>query len=374
MTSNDSAGAVAKKFDFFQAFWKGEGAFPILFTQPHLAKGALYCRHDLVEQHRSIEKHLEERLQEVEPHLRLIDDGIPTVRADMGTTLLPSGLGLEIKIQADLHPWLTQHFSPEELLTRKSPVRVKDFLHNEVAFAEAFYRLFFERKRQGLIPETVYPYVPETEGIFDLSHLLIGTELFLLLEDRPELAHRIQRKSLELYRVSTRFFKELLGEQPKSMVHGHGMPIGVWFPDTGARISEDSCTLLSGAMIRELCLPYIQQSARPFGRLFLHYCGYHLEFLRLACELEEISTLNLGNPEMYDLEEVMAICGSTDTVLFGHIPRQGHEEAENYLHRLAGLCRKSRARLILVSDYQPESREEKAALVECWHKLTAVGP
>jgi hypothetical protein len=372
MTKNDSAKAVAKKFEFFHAFWKGEGAFPILFTQPHHAKGKAYCRYNLIEQHGSIEKHLEERLLEVEPHLALIDDGIPTIRADMGTTLLPSGLGLEIKLQADLHPWLTQHFSPEELLSQKGPFQVEDFSQNEVAFAVAFYRLFFERKRQGMIPETVYPYVPETEGIFDLSHLLIGTELFLLLEDQPELAHRIQRRSLELYLVATRFFKKLLGEQPKSMIHGHGMPIGVWFPDTGGRISEDSCTLVSAAMIREFCLPYIQEGARFFGRLFLHYCGYHPEFLRMACELEEISTLNLGNPEMYDLENVMAICGTTDTVLFGHIPRQGHEGAENYLHRLAGLCRKFQARLILVSDYQPENREEKAALVECWHKLTAV--
>lgn len=372
MTRIDSANAAARKFEFYQSFWEGEGAFPILFTQPHLAKGKAYCRHNLIEQHRSIEKHLEERLLEVEPHLALIDDGIPTVRADMGTTLLPSGLGLEIKLHTDLHPWLTQHFSPEELLSRKAPMRAEDFLQNEAAFAAAFYHLFLERRSQGMIPGTVYPYVPETEGVFDISHLLIGTELFFLLEDQPELAHRIQRRSLELYLVATRFFKKLLGERPTSMVHGHGMPIGVWFPDTGGRISEDSCTLLSAAMIREFCLPYIQEGAHFFGRLFLHYCGSHLEFLRMACELEEISTLNLGNPEMYDLEEVMAICGSTDTVLFGHIPRQGHEDAENYLHRLAGLCHKFQARLILVADYQPESQEEKAALVECWHKLTAV--
>ena len=80
----------------------------------------------------------------------------------------------------------------------------------------------------------------------------------------------------------------------------------------------------------------------------------------------------IGKNIRFDLEEVMAICGSTDTVLFGHIPRQGHEDAEKYLHRLAGLCGKFKARLILVSDYQPMSQEEKAALVECWHTLTAV--
>ena len=66
--------AVGKKFEFYEEFWKGEGPFPILFTEPHLAKGRPYLRHDLVDQHRDPEKHLEERLLEIEPHLGLIDE------------------------------------------------------------------------------------------------------------------------------------------------------------------------------------------------------------------------------------------------------------------------------------------------------------
>jgi hypothetical protein len=75
----DSRNALQKKLRFYEQFWCGEGPYPILFAQPHLAKGKAYLRHDLVEQHRSVEKHLEERLLEVQPHLDLIDDGIPTV-------------------------------------------------------------------------------------------------------------------------------------------------------------------------------------------------------------------------------------------------------------------------------------------------------
>ena len=152
-----------------------------------------------------------------------------------------------------------------------------------------------------------------------------------------------------------------------------GMPAGVWFPDTGARISEDSCTLLSATMLREFCLPYIRRAAGPFGRLFLHYCGRHVDFLRLACEMPEISAVNLGNPEMYDLEEVLGLCGGTDTVYFGHLPRQGGEDPEAYLRRLATLCRRQGARLILVCDYEPRGGEEKRELVRAWHTLTEGG-
>ena len=362
--------AICEKFRFFEEFWKGGGPCPILFTEPHLAKGKPYLRHDLVEQHRDAEKQLEERLLEIEPHLELIDDGIPTVRSDLGTTLLPSALGLPVELQPELHPWLAEHLSPEQYVKLEIPSDAQDLLQNEMDFSREFYRLFQRRQAEGRIPEGVYPYVPDTQGVFDLSHLIIGTDLLYLLNDREEQVQQIQEQSLRLFLAATRLFKELLGEKSSSMVHGHGMPIGVWFPDTGARISEDSATLISADMIRTFCLPFIRRAAEPFGRLFMHYCGRHLEFLKMVCQMEEISTLNLGNPEMYDLDEVFDLCGQSGTVYFGHLSLLEGEDGESYLERLADLCGRRKTRLILVSGYHPEGREEKTALVKRWHRLT----
>jgi hypothetical protein len=372
MVSRVKAGgdAARLKFRFFEQFWKGEGPCAILFSEPHLAKGKPYIRHDLVAQHRDAEKQLEERLLEIEPHLELIDDGIPTIRSDLGTTLLPSALGLQIELQPELHPWLAEHLSPEQYEGLEIPRDPQDLLKNEMRFSQEFYQLFGSRRKGGRIPAEVYPYVPDTQGIFDLSHLIIGTDLLYLLGDRVEQVRAIQEQSLRLFLAATRLFKDLLEEQRTSMVHGHGMPIGVWFPDTGARISEDSATLISAEMIRTFCLPFIRRAAEPFGRLFMHYCGHHPDFLKMVCEMQEISTLNLGNPEMYDLEEVFSLCGQSDTVYFGHLPLLEGEGGESYLERLADLCGRRKTRLILVSDYHPAGREEKAALVKRWHRLT----
>jgi hypothetical protein len=361
---------VRQKFRFFEEFWRGEGPCPILFTEPHLARGRPYLRHDLVEQHRDAEKQLEERLLEIEPHLELIDDGIPTIRSDLGTTLLPSALGLAVELQPELHPWLAEHLSPEQYETLEIPRNPQDLFKNEMRFSVEFYRLFKRRQEEGRIPAGVYPYVPDTQGIFDLSHLIIGTDLLYLLGDREEQVLAIQEQSLRLFLAATRLFKQVLGEKSSSMVHGHGMPIGVWFPDTGARISEDSATLISADMIRTYCLPFIRRAAKPFGQLFMHYCGHHPEFLRMVCDMEEISTLNLGNPEKYALEEVFPLCGSTGTVYFGHLGLLEGEDGESYLERLADLSGRSKTRLILVSDYHPGGSGEKGALVKRWHRLT----
>ena len=356
------------KYRFFEAFWRGEGPCPLLFARPHLAREKAWRRFDLVVQHGDAEKLLEESLLAVEPYLNRLDDGLPAVRPDLGTTLLPSGLGMEIVVQPDQQPWLRGHLSPEAYLAGPDPAQ-EGALRGEVPLAEAFYRLFRERQARGKVHPAVRAYAPDTQGVFDLSHLVIGSGLFLLLADDPPAAHRVQARSLALFLAATRRFKGLLGEAPGSMVHGHGMAEGVWFPGTGARISEDSCTLIGQAMIEEFCLPYIREAVRPFGRGFLHFCGRHMDFLRQVCAMEEISTLNLGNPEMVDPEELFALLGRTGTAYLGHLPRLPDEGAEAYLERLAELRGRNGVRLILVADCRPRDRQEEAALVRRWHRL-----
>lgn len=326
------------------------------------AKDRNFITYDLVEQHHDVEKLLEDAMLAVKPHLDMIDDGIPTIRADLGTTLLPSGLGLEIAVQPDQHPWLTRHLTLEEIRSLPVSLTADTIQQGEIPLAVQFYRCVLQHQRQGDLSTDVVPYVPDTQGVFDLSHLL--------LQDDPEMIHHLQRTSLDLFLTATRFFKQLLGETNTSMVHGHGMQAGVWFLDTGARISEDSCTLISGRMIKELCLPYIKQAIAPFGRGFMHYCGKHMGFLKIVCEMEEISTLNLGNPEMYDPEELFALLGKTQTVYFGHFDRLKGEDAETYLDRLAGYCGKYGVRLILIADYTPDNQDEKRHLVNRWHHLS----
>ena len=361
---------ILQKFRFYEDFWKGDGPFPILFAKPHLAKDRNYLKYDLVEQHQDVHKLLAESLLAVEPHLDLIDDGIPTVRSDLGTTLLPSGLGLDIVVQPEQHPWLQGHLTPDQIRQLPDPLDIHHIKHNEILLAEQFYHLLLQGQQAHTISSDIFPYVPDTQGIFDLSHLLVGNDLFLLLQDDPDLVDHLQKKSLELFLAGTWFFKHLLGETASSMVHGHGMHSGVWFPDTGARMSEDSCTLISGRMIKKFCLPYIKKGIAPFGRGFMHYCGKHSAFLQMVCEMEEISTLNLGNPELYDLDELFSLAGRTHTVYFGHFDVFEGEDGFSYLERLADYCGRHGAKLILVSGYQLGDQEEKQQLVERWHVLT----
>jgi hypothetical protein len=375
---------LRSKAAFFEAFWNGEGSCPILFAKPHLALGRNYLVHDLVQQHADVEKLLAEALAQVRAATDRSDDGIPVARADLGTTLFPSGLGLRMSLSKNAHPWLAEHLDLARYVGLDAPL---DGLagRGEFPLAAAFYRRLREERQAGRLPAPVMPYVPDNQGVFDLTHLVVGSDVFYAVADDPSTLLAAQERSLELFLAGSRWFKDLIGEEAGSMVHGHGMPSGVWFPDTGIRVSEDSCTLISVADIRRYCLPFIERAIRPFGRGFLHFCGRHEDFLRMAVEHPLVSTVNLGNPELYDLEEVFSWCGRTGTVFFGHVARAGGEDDEAWLERLAGMCGRTGCRLILVAADATDAATDRAAdagvgtpaavpscerFVQRWHELT----
>lgn len=209
------------------------------------------------------------------------------------------------------------------------------------------------------------------EGADDLAHLLLGSEIFALMMDDEDSTERVLDFCTEVFIEATRMFKELIGESGTSMFHGHGMTRGVWFPHCGARISEDSATLLSAEMVERLCVPRIARALSVFGKGFLHYCGHRPDILEMFCRMPEVAVLNLGNPELYDLEALFRICGTYDTVLFQHFERNHGETFDVYLERIAGLATRHGTRCILIAPDCPENTSEQKRVVERWHELTS---
>ena len=364
MTRAESTSELARKKRFFEAFFAGEGPFPLIFARPHLAGEGNYRKHNLIEQHADVEKLFEDNQLGVARTRSRTDDGIPTIRADLGVTLIPSAFGLPLFIGENSHPSLREHLDRDRLRTVMESWSADRVVAGEIPLAFRFYELLRESG------EDAVPYVPDTQGVFDLAHLLLGNDVFLLPFDDPEFTERVLDFCLDVFVHVTRRFKRLLGEADSSMVHGHGMTRGVWFPHCGARISEDSTTLLSMEMVESLCVPRIRTAIEPFGRGFMHYCGHRPDIFELYCRMPEIAVINLGNPELYDLDDVFGICGRTGTVLFQHFVMAHGESHNDYLERLGSLARRHGARLILIAPDCPDDPDEQRRIVGRWHQLT----
>ena len=354
-----------EKAAFFESFFKKKGPNPLIFEKPHLARDQNYRMHNLVAQHRDLDKLIEDNMLSVAETMHGRDDGIPTIRPDLGTTLIPSAFGLELFIGENTHPCLKEHFPVGRLLEIIESWDPSQLSSGEILSARAFY--------QKVVPglEGVEPYLPDTQGIFDLAHLLLGDEIFTLIIDDRRSADRILDFCAKVFTDATRMFKGLLGEPTSSMYHGHGMTRGVWFPHCGARISEDSLTLLSAEMVEHFCVPRIAAALSRFGRGFLHFCGHRPDILEIFCRMPEVAVINLGNPELYDLDELFGLCGEYETVLFQHFEREGDETHDDYLGRIAGYASKHRTRCILIAPDCPGDALEQKRIVERWHEISS---
>jgi hypothetical protein len=353
--------SVLAKQALHEAFWRGEGPSLILIPP---AQQELYDLTNYPARFRNPRAMWESEMRRAELVADWPTDGIPTVRPNLGVTFIPAMAGQSYHVPSDAMPW------PGDPLSREAirAIRSVDVSQSEtMRLAAEFYAIHAASGRGD-----VAAYQPDTQGVFDIAHLLCGDDIFLEIAD-PEQSVWIEELlalSLDLYVKATRHVKSVLGEPATSMIHGHGTSQGVCFPTAGTRMAEDTATLLSPAMIERLIMPTIEKAVAPFGGAFAHYCGKHTNLFEQLCRSETVCALDLGNPEAYDTRWLMERCAESGTVLHSRLAAEPGEDWQSYTRRLAALVRETGARVILRPLVFPPSRGECAAMQSLWHELT----
>ena len=353
--------SVQERVEAHERFWNGEG--PGLVLIPALQRG-MYDFDNYRARFRDPQVMWECEAALARAAVDWPTDGIPTIRPNLGVIFVPSMAGLGYRLFDDKMPW------PGEPLDREAirAARRLDVAESKLMkLAEAFYAIHRERGDGSVVA-----YHADTQGVFDIAHLLYGDQIFYDLADENEAAwvDELLDISLDLYVGASAHIKQLLGGDAASMIHGHGAAQGVYFPHAGVRMAEDTATLLSPAMIERVVLPAIERAAEPFGGVFVHYCGRHDAFFEQLCELKCVRAIDLGNPEMYDTRRLMEQCAETGTVLWSHVAAEVGETWEVYVRRVAAVVGETGARCILRPALFPESRDECAAMRDLWHELT----
>lgn len=343
-----------------QEFWRGKG--PCLLLIPTAAME----QYDLAgyrERFENAELMWQAEMRRARPVVDWPTDGIPTVRPNLGVVFVPVIAGTGYRIPEGSMPW------PGEPLTRDAirAVRQRDITTTRLMqLAREFYAIHKARS-----DSEIAAYHPDTQGVFDIAHLLAGEDIFLQLSDEPEWVRELMEICLDLYVRASRELKTTMGQGSGEMIHGHGTPQGVYFPHAGVRISEDTPTLLSPKMLAEVVLPFIERAAGPFGGAFVHYCGRHNPFFEQLCACPQVRAIDLGNSEMYDLRWLLEKCAADNKVLYSRVAAKPGESWETYLRRIAEVINGTGARVILRPMVFPETRAECQAMLDLWHELTA---
>jgi hypothetical protein len=349
-----------EKIQLHARFWDGEGPSLILIPASRMPQYDTKRYADLFEHPRMM---WQSEMCRARPVVDWPTDGIPTVRPNLGVVFVPGIAGQAYTVWNDGMPW------PGKPLSRDTIRGLRGVAVSETKMMRLALEFYAVHQASG--DRDIAAYHPDTQGIFSLAHLLNGNSTLLEVLDDPPWIHELLGIILEMNCRVVRVLKSCLGEQNDSMVHGHGTPQGVYFPNAGVRISEDAATLVSPKVLDNFVLPYLERAISPFNQGFVHYCGRHPYLFEQLCLMGRVCAIDLGNPEMYDTRWLFERCGETGTVLFSPVAALESESWIAYVHRVANLVRETGARLILRPTVYPESRDDCARMVDLWHDLTS---
>jgi hypothetical protein len=340
---------------------------PILFAVDDSPLLDQLTQYDYDQEFHSADKMLENQLNALLGPVLARSDSQLTVRANLGTGFLATAFGLEPRILPHTLPWLTEHLDRASYLRLDVP-DILDHLPGRGLFprALAYYDYSREVFAQVGLDEIVRFYLPDTQGPFDLAHLVVGHEIFTDLYDDPAFVRQLVNDCTELYCRATHLLKQHLGEEPARAYHGGGM----YLASAGIRSCEDSSTLVSPATIRSLIQPATGAVAREFGGVFVHFCGKNRHLLDALMEIPEARCINFGNPECYDFATVLPKLISQGKYYHGAIPRQREETMEQYFGRVVGYLGGERRGLVLLPDLDgPTSPARAIEIMDLWHQV-----
>lgn len=253
-------------------------------------------------------------------------DGVPSVRGNYGTGVLLACLGLEQDVFPDKMPWLKQHLTREQV-AKLTP----DDIKIQGTFARG---LEFMQRIKELFSDALPAYCMDTQGPFDLAHLMLGDDIFYLFHDDPPLGEHVMNMALELGIKTHEWMKQINGEAPDQFYHGNAL----YAENIGIRICEDTSAIVGPDMIQNICIPAAQKLARYFGSAWVHYCGRNDHLTQAICSAPELVGINFGHipghEQDHPFEQDMQICRDTGTKYFGNWPNLPGESTRDQLRRL----------------------------------------
>ena len=287
-------------------------------------------------------------------------DAVPSVRPNLGTGFVASMFGLAPTVQPHTLPWMKEHLTRKEIENFEVPDDVSQL--GQMPDAVEYFEFFREKLGPGLT------FLADTQSPFDIAHLVRGDDIFLDLYDDPPFVHHLMNLATQMYVKATRLMKEVTDEPLDSGPHG----CGLWLDNCGVRACEDSSTLLSPAAIDEFVIPYLRRAIEPFGGGWVHYCGDNARlFDALVDDAPEVRGINFGNPERYDVAQVMGRLLEAGKFYVGGWPREPNEDDRAYLSRILAPVRGEKRGLILEGGVSAATPDEASAAMELWHELQA---
>jgi hypothetical protein len=231
--------------------------------------------------------------------VELRDDAPYCLRPNLGTGLVASMFGAEVCLKENNPPWIMP--VGEQRIRDIATGPLPDLRSGLAARALDQYAFF-----GAMLSD--YPHcrqafqltLPDLQGPFSTAELLWGPGIYLALCDEPGLVSALLERIVGL------------------MVAVYGRLVAVIRDDLGAGycyqhavgtrgsilVRNDSMVNLSARHYREVILPHDVALSECLGRIGVHFCGRGMHQVANLLAIPGLGCLDLGNPEMLDLNEL----------------------------------------------------------------------
>jgi hypothetical protein len=286
--------------------------------------------------------------------------GAPSIRANMGCGIFPSlfpGIVSEL-FDDNRMPWITRHLDKETI----QKLRLQDIQLTD-EFKLGLEHMAYMAEMIGGTGAYVFPL--DLQDAVDIAHLVYGDQFFYDLYDDPDFIGHLLDLSCRAMEIGLDECLKVIPHSDRVITHYNQLAM----PRSGGGIkfSEDTSTLIKPEHIEEFTLPSLKRMLEFTGGGYVHFCGFNEGLLDALINMDMVRGVNFGNPEKYDMEEVLRRLAGAGKVYYGGIPQKKDESYGQYFSRLLkaskdknGCCR------LILSMHAPEGKagEIRAA----WNK------
>ncbi len=229
------------------------------------------------------EKMFEAQMRMLTYSLEIGDDAVPSVRIALGTGLMASVFGTEIKLRDDGPPYA----SHDIVVNNINDIRDIDEIDplKDGALGNFYEHLEYFKSN---LPPGIHVDQSDTQGPWNTAHLLRGTDIFTDVFDNPELVHTLLSRITDAMIKVVRPMKKTIGE-PEDWLYICGTKAR-----GGVRIANCSTDMISPKIYKDFVLENDRRYLDTMNKGFIHICGNNTHCVELFNTIDNLTGLEFN--------------------------------------------------------------------------------
>jgi len=235
----------------------------------------------------------------------VLGDDLPcTIRANFGAVIIASMFGAGVEQIGDNPPWVRHDAdgNSREKLQAVADCDPLDFSQGwcpRVVEMLQFYQSVLAEYPE--LKRVIQVVLPDLQGPFDNLELVVGSNVFAELHINRDLVCRALETMAAAQIGLARHLEPYVTENSDAFSHQHAVTV-----KGRILLRDDSVILMSPEMYRDVVAPHDERVLRESGGGGVHTCGKADGHLPEFLELPSIRCLDLGQPELNDIDALYA--------------------------------------------------------------------